>query len=216
MTFSNCAIHSQISRLSASELDRSGNRVFAPGAIDTMKDIKTYKEKIKRILTSEELTEFNKDTSSLIDFGYEYVELGDYKRAFKLFSLGARLNGSDPDILNGLGISLCEMGKFRASRLILEKALELYPDDSITLANLAGVCWEEYDIDMAIYYYTKSLEVDPSIQETHFNLINVYYEQGDLFMAYISCLNLLKIFPGNESAIELRDDILLNLGLSVC
>jgi tetratricopeptide (TPR) repeat protein len=200
-------------------INRPGSRKdarYQPETVKTMKDIKAYKEKVKRILTSEELSEFYKDTSSLIDFGYEYVELGDYKRAFKLFSLGARLNGSDPDILNGLGISLCEMGKFRASRLILERALDLYPDDSITLANLAGVCWEEYDMDMAIHYYTRSLEIEPAILETHFNLVNVYYEKGDLFMAYISCINLLKLFPDNDQAIELRDDILLNLGLSVC
>lgn len=181
-----------------------------------MKDIKSYKEQIKRILTSEELREFNRDTSSLIDFGYEYVELGDYKRAFKLFSLGARINGSDPDTLNGLGISLCEMGKFKASRLILEKAVEMYPGDAVTLANLAGVYWEEYEADKAVYYYNKSLEMDPSIPETHFNLINLYYEQGDLFMAYITCLNLLEVCPDEEQALELRDEILLNLGLSLC
>jgi Tfp pilus assembly protein PilF len=181
-----------------------------------MRDIKSYKEKIKRILTSEEFVEFNRDTSSLIDFGYDYVEMGDFRRAFKLFSLGARLNGSDPDILNGLGISLCELGKFKASRIILERAAELYPDDSITLANLAGVYWEEYDMERAIYYYSKSLEVDSSIPETHFNLINLYYETGDLFMAYISCLNLLQIYPEDAQALELRDDILLNLGLSIC
>lgn len=181
-----------------------------------MKDIKSYKDKIKRILTSEELHEFYNDGSSLVDLGYDYVEIGDYKRAFKLFSLEARLNGSDPDVLNGMGISLCELGKFRASRLVLEKAVELYPDDAITLANLAGVYWEEYEFEKAIYYYTRSINIDRSILESHFNLTNLYYEQGDLFMAYITCMNAHKQYPDNEQVNDLLNDIILNLGLTVC
>ncbi len=180
-----------------------------------MKDIKRYKDKIVSILTSDELLEFNRDSSSIIDFGYEYVEIGDYRRAFKLFSIGARLHESDPDILNGLGIALCELGRFRASRQVLEKAAALYPDDAVTLANLAGVYWEEADFEKAIHFYARSLEIENCIPETHFNLINVYYELGDLFMAYIACLNLLKVCPDDEQAIELRNDILLNLGLSI-
>ena len=190
--------------------------MFNGGVVRTMKDIKQYKEKIKKILTSEELREFYKDSYSVVDFGYDYVEIGDYRRAFKLFSIGARFNESDPDILNGLGISLCELRKYRSSILILEKAAELYPDDSVTLANLAGVYWEVCDYEKAIYYYVKAIKSDPSIQETHFNLVNLYYEQGDLFMAYIACLNLLKIAPNDPQALDLRDDIILNLGLTVC
>lgn len=180
-----------------------------------MKDQISYKEKLKKILTREELIEFSDNIENLIDFGYEYVELGDYKRAFQLFSIGIRLNGSDPDILNGLGISLCELGRTRASMQVLERAVDLYPDDAITLANLAGIYWEVGDYDRAICFYNRSIEIDPEIQETHFNLINLYYERGDLFLAYIASLALLKVHPGNIQAEELRDDILLNLGISI-
>jgi len=181
-----------------------------------MKDIKRYNDRIKRLLTTEEFREYKKDTSSLIDFGYDYIEIGDFKRAFKLFSMGARVNGSDPDILNGLGIVLCELGRLKASRAILEKAVTLYPEDSITLANLAGVYWEEGDFDQALFFYASALKADPSILETHFNLINLHYEQGDLFMAYIACMNLIELHPDNQQAIEMRDDIILNLGLTLC
>jgi len=181
-----------------------------------MKDIKRYNDRIKRLLTTEEFREYKKDASSLIDFGYDYIEIGDFKRAFKLFSMGARVNGSDPDILNGLGIVLCELGRLKASRAILEKAVTLYPDDSITLANLAGVYWEEGDFDHALFFYARALKTDPSILETHFNLINLHYEQGDLFMAYIACMNLIELHPDNQQAIEMRDDIILNLGLTLC
>lgn len=180
-----------------------------------MKDIKRYNERLKKILTTEELSIFRKDRYSLIDFGYEYVDIGQYRKAFELFSIGVKLNGTDPDILNGIGISLCELGRFKSSVAILEKAVLAYPDDAIILANLAGVYWEICAYEKAIYYYNRSLALDPEIGETHMNIINLYYEMGDLFMAYISCLNYLKIAPEDRQALELRDDIILNLGISM-
>ncbi len=179
------------------------------------KDMKLYHDQLKTILTSEQLGVFSTDRYSIIDFGYECVDCGEYKKAFQLFSIGVRINGYDPDILNGLGISLCEMGRLRASALILEKAIKMYPGDAVILANLAGVYWEAGDFDSAIYYYHKSLEYDDNLIETYFNLINLYCETGDLYIAYITCLNLLKLEPDNDEAIELRDEILLNIGISL-
>jgi Tfp pilus assembly protein PilF len=180
-----------------------------------IKDNKRYNEKLKRILTNEELNIFKLDKYSLIDFGYDCVDVGEYKKAFQLFSIGMKLNGYDPDILNGLGIALCELGRLKASTHILKKAVTLYPNDAITLANLAGVYWEMMEFEKAIFYYNKSLTTDPSIDETHFNLINLYYETGDLFMAYIICLNFLNIKPGDKEAIELRDELILNMGITI-
>jgi len=180
-----------------------------------MKDKRIYVNRLFRILTKEEIGEYKKDKSSLIDLGYEYLELGEYKKAFQIFSMDIRLNGSDPDSLNGIGVSLCEMGRLKTSKTVLEKAVELYPDDAITLANIAGVYWEEGDIGKSIHYYSKSIEFDNSIFETHFNLINLYYEQGFLFMAYIACLNVLNIYPDNLQAKEIRDDIILDMGISI-
>ncbi len=180
-----------------------------------MKDSKKYSEKLKRLLSSEEFTNFKIDNNTLIELGYECVESGDYKRAFYLFSAGVRLNGPEPDILNGLGISLCELGRLRASKIVLEKAVSMYPEDAITLANLAGVCWEIGDYDMAVYFYQKAIKSDPNIIESHINLVNLFYERGDIFMAYVTCLELLKSHPESQEGVELLDELLLNMGFSL-
>jgi tetratricopeptide (TPR) repeat protein len=180
-----------------------------------MNDKKKYLSKLTRILTREELGKFLVDTDSLIDTGYKYLELEEFKKAFKIFSMIIRLNGIDPDSLNGLGVSLCELGRLKTSKVVLEKTVELYPDDAITLANIAGVYWDEGEIEKAIYYYSKSLNLDKTITETHLNLINLYYEQGNLFSAYIACLDLLTLFPDNIQAKETRDDIILDLGMCI-
>lgn len=156
------------------------------------------------------------DHSILIDRGYECVETGDLDMALEIFALGLQMDGSDADSLNGMGVTFYEMGRFRASRLVLEKAASLYPDDPITMANLAGTCWEQDNIEEAIYYYCKSIELDPEIEETHLNLVNLYMEVGALFMAFITCNRCLEIFPENEEARELMDEIILSLAISQC
>jgi tetratricopeptide (TPR) repeat protein len=181
-----------------------------------MNNKKNYISKLVRILTYDELLEYSNDEDSLVDIGYNSLELGDFRKAFKIFSAAVRLNGGDdPDGLNGLGVALCELGRLKSSKAVLEKTVELYPDDAITLANIAGLYWEESDSGKAIHYYYKSLEMDAGIPETHLNLINLYYEQGHLFMAYIACLNLLKIYPDNEQAKEIIDDLIIDMGLMV-
>ncbi len=125
------------------------------------------------------------------------------------------MDNGDPDILNGLGITLCEMGDYERSRRILERSIRLNPNDAVTLANLAGVCWEMGYPDQAIYHYTRSLENNPDIEEIHFNLINLYIETGSLYMAYISCVNFLSRFPEDEEARELLNEIVLNLAISM-
>lgn len=163
----------------------------------------------------EELSELRENPSLLIDTGYEYVEMGDYDKALKLFSIGAMLNSTDPDILNGLGITLCELGRYKKSKQVLERSVRLNPNDAVTMANLAGVCWEMGEPEQAIYYYNKSLEVNKDIEEIHFNLINLYIETGALFMAYISCINFMERFPKDEEARELMEEIILNLAISM-
>ncbi len=162
----------------------------------------------------EELTELTSNPTLLIDTGYEYVELGKFEEAFNLFSMGASMDNTDPDILNGLGITLCELGKLEESRQILMRAARYNPDDPVTFANLAGVCWEFGEYEPAVYYYNKSLELNNEIEEIHFNLINLYIETGSLYMAFIACLNFQEIFPDNDEAEELLQDIILNMALS--
>lgn len=162
----------------------------------------------------EELDEITKNPSLLVDTGYDYMELGEYAKALQLFSLGAMINGNDPEILNGLGIVLCELGRYQKSKEVLEHSVRLNPEDEVTAANLAGVCWEMGEPEQAIYYYHRSLEINPNIAEIHYNLVNLYIETGALYMAYIACLNFLERFPDNTEARELLNEILINLAIA--
>lgn len=164
---------------------------------------------------SDELLMLRDNTVELIDRGYDYIDCCEYSKAFKVFAAGANVDKKDPDILNGLGICLCEMGMLKEARSVLEYAITLHPEDPVIFANIAGVLWEQCDYESAIYYYSRAIEIDPEIEETFFNLINLYIETGSLYMALITCTKFIDMFPGNEEAIGLRNDIILNLGISI-
>jgi tetratricopeptide (TPR) repeat protein len=165
-------------------------------------------------LKPEDLSELQKNPSQLVDTGYEFIENGKYLEAFKLFKLGALIDNRDIDILNGLGISLCEMGHLEESLKILILADETMPEDAITLANIAGVYWELNEYDMAIHYYTKSIEADSDLDESYYNLVNLYMEKGATYMAFLTCQELLQLNAGNEEAQDLMSEIILSLAIS--
>ena len=163
----------------------------------------------------DEIMEYRDNQPLIIDRAYEYIEEGNYERAYQLFSIGAYLNNSDPDVLNGLGILLCELNRIEEAKIILKRAARFNPDDSITLANLAGVCWEMDELDEAIYYYNRSMEIPPVVEDIYVNLINLYLEAGYLYMAYATCLKFKEEYPDDEEADDLLEEVILNLALSV-
>ncbi|MGL4371018.1 MAG: tetratricopeptide repeat protein, partial [Spirochaetota bacterium] len=100
--------------------------------------VKYLGEKLTKILSREELEAVNADVDQLIDLGFESVESGDYEKAYDLFMINMTMTGSSPDAINGLAISLCEMGNQDKALDVMKYAAGLYPDDAITIANLAG------------------------------------------------------------------------------
>ena len=183
--------------------------------VNANEKIKFMSEKLKKLLSREELEAVNEDVDQLIDIGFESVEMGEFEKAYDLFMINMTMTGSSPDAINGLAITLCEMGNTEKALNVMEYAVKLYSDDAITLANLAGIYLEKMDHENAILYYNKSLEINPKMLESYFNLANAYYERGDVFMAYLTSINCVKEFPEEEQALKFRDELLLDIGISM-
>lgn len=149
----------------------------------------------------------------IIDSGYDAVEKGDFETALARFSEGAAIDNQDTEILNGLGLTLCELGRLGEARGILHRAERIEPKDPITYANLAGVYWDLEEFDRAIFYYSEALKLNPSLEDIHFNLINLYMEIGYFYIAYTTALNFVDMFPANEEIKEVMEDIMINLAL---
>lgn len=193
--------------------------------MSNLKDGNTMTEKIRynikdallrdSFYDSDELMILRNNPTRLIDRGYEYIEQGEYSKAFRIFTTGAEIDRTDPDILNGLGIALCELGLLEEARSVLDYAIITNPDDPVIHANMAGVLWEQCEFQNAIHYYVRSIELDPEIEETFFNLINLYMDSGYLFMAFITCRRFLDRCPDHKEGLELMEEIILSMGISL-
>ena len=165
--------------------------------------------------TSEDIEYLKINTDDLIDKAYEHLEKDEYLLALKLLSCCLSVNAEDPEILNGIGIALCELGKLDESKLILERAIRYHPSDALSYANLAGVYWEFDDYEKAIFCYKKSIDLDPEISDSYYNLTNLYAEIGFTHMAFITCNEFIEKFPDDVDGRELMDEIILEMGMAI-
>jgi tetratricopeptide (TPR) repeat protein len=157
---------------------------------------------------------FKRDSDPLIEKAYELIDAENYQRAFELLTFAAVIDSQNTEILNGLGITLCEMGRLGEAVRILKMALRIN-EDSVTLANIAGAYWETEEYEKAAYCYQRAIELDPAFAEAHYNIINLYMDMNALYTAFIRCKEFCDKFPGDEEGRALMADIMLDLALSV-
>ncbi|MCL2025378.1 MAG: tetratricopeptide repeat protein [Leptospirales bacterium] len=158
---------------------------------------------------------FKKDSDPLIERAYELVEKEDYQEAFELFVFAASVDNENIEVLNGLGIALCEMGRLNESRVILERALRINDNNAATHANIAGVYWHLGNYEKALYCYQRAIDIDPAIEEVHYNMVNLYMDMNALYPALIRCFEFCEKFPQDPEGPELLSDIMLNLAISL-
>lgn len=171
-----------------------------------------YRERLRRILNTEDVDRL--DSNDIIDFAYDNLEAGQIDNARDLFLINLKTEGNSPDSLNGLAITLCEKGEVAQAMVVIKKAVELYPDDPVTVANMGSIASEAGDFAQAVYHYNRSLEIDPRSVDTHASLIELYMDTGDFGMALITCRTALDLVPGDESLQRLMEDIILEMAIS--
>ena len=179
--------------------------------------LSSYKDSLYREFSqaSEDIEELKNNPDALVDKAYEYLERDEYIQALKLLSYCLSIDAEDPEILNGIGIALCELGELDNSKIILERAIRFHPDDALSYANLAGVYWEFDDYEKAIYYYKRSIDLDPEMSDSYYNLANLYSEIGLTYMAFMACDEFIKKFPDDPEGQELMDSVILDLALAM-
>ena len=171
-------------------------------------------EKLRGMLSREEVDAVESDADHLIDIGFDFVESGEFNKAYDLFIANMQLAGESADAINGLGIALAEMGETHKALRVMEHASALYSDDAITLANLASVYWDLCEFDKAIFFYSRAVNLNPEMIDYHMSLISLYCDKGDILLAYTACCELMQKFPDDEEAQKLQNEILIDLALS--
>ncbi|KKN23863.1 hypothetical protein LCGC14_0900680 [marine sediment metagenome] len=115
-----------------------------------------YEKALDFSLKAKEFDENSQKLKKLI--GNSYFELENYSECLEYYWNFLEKNPNDAEVLRNTGISLLEHGQLDKAKNILERAIKLDPNDSLTLAKLGGLGLELDNFKKAIDYYELSLE----------------------------------------------------------
>jgi len=172
----------------------------------------TYTERLKRIL-DDDVSDI--DSSEILNAAYDSLEAGDIDDARDLFLININMDGHSEDSLNGLAIALCENGEPEKALVVIKKAVELYGDDAITLANMGTILAENGKFSESVEYYEKSISADPYSSETYLGLIDLYVMFGNPAMAFLSCRRAQEALPEDPDIKETMAQILIEIAASL-
>jgi len=108
--------------------------------------------------------------------GQIYQDAGDNSRAVSCFIRASQLSPENPDVLNGLGLSLASLGKIKPALDAFSRAISLNPTKAETYNNLANLQTAQGSIDEAEKNYRRSLALRPGFAEA-WNNLGVLYQQ---------------------------------------
>jgi tetratricopeptide (TPR) repeat protein len=112
----------------------------------------------------------------------EHYSSGDFQKAIEILS--ALGSSDDSEVYNILAMSYYGISDIKNSILYLEKALELNPEDSNYINNLA-VAYLTIDKPKAIEIFHQVLKKDINSPFTNKTLGDIYYSSGDIKKAII-------------------------------
>lgn len=171
------------------------------------------KKRLDELLVLNGISDLEKEIDHLYDLAYENMDNEAWVGAAQLFLSLLSYDNDSAEAMNGLGVCLFEMGNLDDAEYIINRTLSINPDDPVTLANKASICWEQDLLEDALCFYGKALEIEPNLIEAKINIVNLHRETGDIFIAYTQCLELAKSFPDDEEIKELLDSIILDLAI---
>lgn len=111
--------------------------------------------------------------------GFLYSAMGDFKQSIKYLEISDNYESNHPEILRCLGWSLYHDGQRQRGVVLLERALNLSPRDSLILSDL-GVCYlNSKKFDRAATLFRRILEIEPENEKARECLNAVKFFQNE-------------------------------------
>ncbi|MDD8019585.1 MAG: tetratricopeptide repeat protein [Acidobacteriota bacterium] len=143
------------------------------------------KEAIRFLLKARELG--FKDPALSVNLSYAYLNIKDWQKAEEEARQGVALQPGLSLAYNNLGIALAQQNKFEEARTVLEKALNLDPQDVEAVINLAMVELSLKNEERALELFLKALALDPEDSQKGLidnNIAVIYYHQGKYHLSW--------------------------------
>ncbi|MDQ7799233.1 MAG: tetratricopeptide repeat protein [Candidatus Edwardsbacteria bacterium] len=130
---------------------------------------------------------------SYTQWGYIFIEQGEYERAGLYYKRALQLDPENKDIYHGLGIVYESLGQWQKAEDSFKKSLELAPRSSSLRYNLAYLYHQRGDTAGAERQYQLAILSRPENIEAQLNLGMLYHQQGKLEKARRQYLRTLDI-----------------------
>ena len=137
--------------------------------------------------------------------GIAFERIGAWPRAEADFLRALELQPDQPLVLNYLGYSWIEQGRnLDTAKTMIEKAVELRPDDGYIVDSLGWAAYRLGDYEEAVYQLERAVELqagDPVIND---HLGDAYWQVGRLNEARFQWRRVLTLEPDDELAGQVR------------
>jgi len=115
------------------------------------------------------------------------VSWGDIRGACSAYKKGLKLNPSEPNLLNSLGVVLADLKRTKQAKACFEQVLSDMPDNFMAIYNLAGINLDAGQIDAAEKQTRKAYSMAPQNPAVLLRLAKCWEKQG----RFQELLNLL-------------------------
>ena len=121
------------------------------------------------------------------------------------FLRALELEPDQPLVLNYLGYTWVEQGRnLDEARTMIEKAVELRPDDGYIVDSLGWVAYRLGDLEEAVYQLELAVELVPGDPIINDHLGDAYWQVGRLNEARFQWRRVLTLEPEDELADQIR------------
>jgi tetratricopeptide (TPR) repeat protein len=107
-----------------------------------------------------------------------------------------RLNPSNENVLNRLGMVYMQLNLYDAAHKVLQSAVELNPKLSFAWHNLGSICFLKGNLKKAERYYKKAISLKQDEATFHMNLASLYVERKKFDDVKIEWSKALALDPG--------------------
>ena len=140
--------------------------------------------------------------------GIAVERLGEWPKAEADFLRALELEPDQPLVLNYLGYSWVEQGRnLDEARKMIEKAVELRPDDGYIVDSLGWVAYKLGDFEEAVYQLEGAVELVPGDPIVNDHLGDAYWQVGRLIEARFQWRRVLTLDPEDDLAAQVRRKI---------
>lgn len=138
---------------------------------------------------------------------YLYLRQGQFGKAESIYRKLIVTITDDPTLFSNLGMALFSQQKLEDAKSFYKKALELDKERPGRFFSLAQIHYELEEFEEALDHFRRAVDMDPRNLEYLLTLAHFYVDREMPGEARTLLDELLLVFPENEDALKMRDDL---------